>query len=213
MIILQILVSVLVADFVSGLFHWLEDAYGREEWPITGRLVSKPNVLHHHEPRYFTRHSWFYSARLLLIAGVLVLVVSWLLGVLSWHVWLVVLLGVNANEIHKWAHRTPTENGPVISVLQRIRLIQTPHHHASHHTDPKNSHYCVLTDFLNPLLDGIRLWAALEWIIRKVFGMRRRIDSSVHVGRNNGVAAANISGHGERVCIAHSMLSGSSFIR
>ena len=46
MIIVELIGAVLVADFLSGLFHWLEDAYGREDWPITGRLVTKPNILH-----------------------------------------------------------------------------------------------------------------------------------------------------------------------
>lgn len=58
MIVLDVIAVVLVADFVSGFFHWMEDAYGREHWPVTGALITRPNVLHHHEPRYFSRHSW-----------------------------------------------------------------------------------------------------------------------------------------------------------
>ncbi|SRR6266487_280758 len=179
MIILEIIATVLVADFVSGLFHWLEDAYGREDWPITGWLVTKPNILHHHEPRYFTRHGWFHSAWLLLCIGALVLLIAWIGGALTWHVWLFVILGANANQIHKWAHRTPAENGPVVAFLQKIRLVQTPRHHARHHTDPKNSHYCVLTDFLNPILDGVGFWRSLESVIWIVFRVRRRLDTSV----------------------------------
>ena len=53
----------LVADLISGLFHWLEDSYGDEGWPIVGRLVTQANVLHHFEPRHMTYHSWFSSAR------------------------------------------------------------------------------------------------------------------------------------------------------
>jgi ubiquitin-conjugating enzyme E2 variant len=179
MMILDIIGAVLMADFFSGLFHWLEDAYGRENWPITGRLVTKPNILHHHEPRYFTRHSWFHSSWLLLCLGFVTLAIAWLCGVLTWRVWLMVLLGVNANQIHKWAHRNPAENGPLISLLQRAWLIQSPHHHGRHHTNPKNSRYCVITNFLNPIVDGMRLWSALEWVIWHLFGVRRRIDSSV----------------------------------
>jgi ubiquitin-conjugating enzyme E2 variant len=179
MVIVEIIVAVLVADFLSGLFHWLEDAYGREDWPLIGRLVTKPNILHHHDPRYFTRHSWFQSSWLLLCIGFAVVVIAWLFGVLTWQVWLVVILGANANQIHKWAHQTPSENGPFISLLQRIRLIQTPRHHGRHHTNPKNSHYCVLTNFLNPILDGIKLWNTLESVIGALSGVRRRIDTSV----------------------------------
>ncbi len=178
-ILLQIVATVLLADFVSGLLHWLEDAYGREEWPITGRLVTKPNILHHKDPRYFTHHSWLQSSWDLMCLGIIVLAVACLCGVLTWQVWLFVVLGSNANQIHKWAHRTPAENGPFINFLQRIRLLQTPRHHAQHHTNPKESHYCVLTNFLNPLLDGIGLWQHLEGLIWKLFRVRRRIDPSV----------------------------------
>ena len=33
MLISELIATVLVADFLSGLFHWLEDAYGNENWP------------------------------------------------------------------------------------------------------------------------------------------------------------------------------------
>jgi len=179
MVVVEIIVAVLVADFLSGFFHWLEDAYGRENWPFFGRFVIKPNILHHHDPRYFTRHSWFQSSWLLLCIGLTVLAIAWVLGVLTWQVWLVVILGTNANQVHKWAHRTPAENGPFVSLFQRIHLLQTPRHHGRHHTNPKNSHYCVLTNFLNPILDGIGLWDALEWAISALCGVWRRIDTSV----------------------------------
>ena len=87
----------------------------------------------------------FYAAQLvsefvaLACIGLAVAMIAWLFGVLTWQVWLVVILGANANQIHKWAHRTPAENGVFISLLQRIRLIQTPRHHGHQHTNPKTA--------------------------------------------------------------------------
>jgi hypothetical protein len=179
MIVFEIVVTVLIADFVSGLFHWLEDAYGRPDWPVIGWLITQPNILHHHDPRYFARHSWFHSSWLLLCISILIVAVAWCCDLLTWHVWLFAILGANANQIHKCAHRSPAENGPVISFLQRIWLLQTPRHHAHHHTNPKNSHYCVLTNFVNPIVDRIRLWVALEAAVRTLFRLRRRVDASV----------------------------------
>jgi plasmanylethanolamine desaturase len=173
-IILEGVAVVLVADLVSGFFHWLEDAYGREDFPITGRLVTRPNILHHHQPRHFTRNSWWQSSWDLTCLCALIVIGAWLTGHLTWHVWLFASLGANANQIHKWAHRTPQENGWLITWLQRVQLLQTPRHHARHHSDPKNSHYCVLTDFLNPVLDGLRVWVFLERAIWKLFGVARR---------------------------------------
>jgi hypothetical protein len=178
-----IIVTVLIGDFVSGFFHWLEDAYGREDWPITGRLITKYNILHHHDPRHFTRNSWLESSWIMLCIIGLIVLAAWALGVLTWQVWLFAALGVNINQIHKWAHRTPAENGRLITVCHRLHLLQTPRHHAGHHTDPKNSHYCVLTNFLNPVLDWIRFWQGLEWVIWKLFRVRRREDASVGTSR------------------------------
>lgn len=175
----KLIFCILLVDFVSGCFHWLEDAYGNEDWPIIGELVTKPNILHHHDPRYFTHYSWLYSARILLGMGAVILTVAYALGQLNWLVILFVLIGINANEIHKWAHRTPRENGKLITALQRSGLLQSPRHHGVHHRDPKNSHYCVITNYLNPVLERIGLWHALEAAIYQLFGVRRRPDHSV----------------------------------
>jgi ubiquitin-conjugating enzyme E2 variant len=49
-ILLQALGVILLADFLTGVFHWLEDAYGTEDTPVLGPLVIKPNIVHHHYP-------------------------------------------------------------------------------------------------------------------------------------------------------------------
>jgi hypothetical protein len=48
-----------------------------------------------------------------------------------------------------------------------------------HHTNPKEVHYCPITNVLNPLLDGVRFWEGLEWVLEHAFGLRRQPDSSV----------------------------------
>jgi hypothetical protein len=170
---------VLLADFAAGFVHWLEDAYAREDTPILGPLVARANILHHHCPRAFTKLNWWQSSWVLLTLSLLLVLGAWGLGWLTWHVWLFAALTANANQIHKWAHRTRAENGRLVSFLQDIRLLQTPRHHALHHTDPKNSHYCSTTNLLNPLLDAVRFWAGLEWLLARFFGLHRRVDTSV----------------------------------
>ncbi len=165
-----------VTDFLSGVFHWLEDAYGKPTWPIVGRHVTKPNILHHYVPRAFVTNSWFLSSRLLLAICTAIVAVTLALGVFNWMVALAMVLGVNANQVHKWSHRSRRENGPVVALLQRLRLVQSPAHHQRHHQQGKDSNYCVLTDFLNPVLDGLGFWRGAEWTIRRVFGVARRND-------------------------------------
>lgn len=177
--LVKLLACILVADFVSGFFHWLEDAYGKEDWPVTGKLITQPNILHHHNPAYFTKHSWFKSADVLIVLGALILAVAFGIGALNWMVIIVVCLGVNANEMHKWAHRSSKENGWLITLLQKKGIIQSPLHHSHHHSGSKNTHYCVITNYINPVLDVVGFWNLLEKVIFKVTGVPRRIDHSL----------------------------------
>ena len=152
---LNILAVLLLADFVTGLAHWFEDAYARDEWPVIGPLIARPNIIHHHDPRRILRSSWWSSTWLLLCIAASFALGAWLLGCLNWQVGFFAVVISQTDVVHKWSHGTRAENGPVISWLQDLRLLQTPQHHAQHHTDPKNSYYCALTNLLN-----------LFWIVR-----------------------------------------------
>ena len=198
MVLIHVIACVLVADFLSGLFHWLEDAYGREQWPITGKLITRPNILHHYDPAYFTRHSWFESAQVLLVIGLTVLLGAWALDLLSWEIILVAAIGVNANEIHKWAHQSRRKNGRLVSWLQDLGVLQSADHHAAHHRGEKSTHYCVVTNYLNPLLEWVGLWPSLERLILLVCRVQRRVDLSVQCSGRCGVPSDAISPVEER---------------
>jgi plasmanylethanolamine desaturase len=175
----QFIVTVFAAEFAAGCVHWIEDAYIRDTTPLVGRLIGRPNTVHHHYPRYMTRHSWWQSSWDLFLLAAMLILSAWCLPLLTWEVWLFALLAANANEFHKWEHRTRKENGKVITFLQDVRILQTGKHHAKNHTDPKNSHYCTITNFLNPLLDGVNFWNRLEWLLAKTIGLKRQPDTSV----------------------------------
>jgi hypothetical protein len=175
----KVVVTWLVTDFISGFVHWLEDSYGHPHMPVIGRYITKPDLLHHYQPRRFVANSWFSSSDLLLILCSASLLAALALGRLGPMVVLGAVLGVNANQIHKWCHRTPRENGAVIVALQRLHLVQSPQQHRRHHLEKKDAAYCVLTGFLNPVLDRCRFWRALESLIFAVFGIRRRDDDEL----------------------------------
>lgn len=176
---LQAAATVLAADFLAGLVHWIEDAYIREHTPVLGRWIGRPNAIHHHLPRRMTRNTWWQSNWDQLLAAGLMAAAAAALGCLTWHVWLFAIVAGNANEVHKWSHRTRRENGRIISLLQDLRILQTPRHHSAHHTNPKEVRYCPVTNVLNPVLDAVRFWAGMERLLEKVFGLRRQPDSSV----------------------------------
>ncbi|HEX3628446.1 MAG TPA: fatty acid desaturase CarF family protein [Verrucomicrobiae bacterium] len=187
LVLLKLAATVLAADFVGGLVHWFEDAYVRENTPLIGRLVARPNIVHHHYPRYMIRHSWWQTSWNLAVLSAVMVIAAWFAGLLTWEVWLFAILSANANEFHKWAHRTRKENGRLISFLQDIRLLQTARHHARHHTDPKESHYCTMTNVLNPFLDRMHFWTGMEFALARTIRLQRREDTSV---RGNGPGPA-----------------------
>lgn len=179
LILLQATGVILAADFVAGIIHWVEDAYIREDTPLVGCWIGRTNTLHHHLPRKMTQNTWWQSNWDLVAAMAALVGVTAVMGCLTWQVWLFAVVAANANEVHKWSHRTRRENGRVISCLQDLHLLQTPHHHAIHHTNPKDVRYCPITNVLNPVLDALHFWSGIEWLMARVFGLPRRPDTSV----------------------------------
>ena len=178
-LLLRIIVTWFVMDVISGFVHWSEDSYGHPSIPFVGRHVTKPNLLHHYRPRAFVANSWYSSSDLLLVACLASLLIALALGRLTPMVVLAAVLGANANQIHKWSHRTPGENGAMIVAMQGLKLIQSPGHHNGHHSDGKDSRYCVLTDFINPILDWCHFWRGLEFWIWRIFGVKKRNDDGL----------------------------------
>ena len=103
---------------------------------------------------------------------------SWALGALTWQLGVVMSLVAVTNEIHNWAHRPKRMNGPMITFLQRNGILQSSRHHARHHRGATDTHYCILTNYLNPVLDRVGLWRFLERVLLRVFGLRPRCEAS-----------------------------------
>jgi len=157
-------------DFITGVLHWAEDtwtALGRSK--LLDRYVVRDNIEHHRKPGGIRSGTYWETNRVCIalafaIAGVLVL-----FGVHAWEAYLIVALASQSNQVHKWAH---CANPPrAIGRLQRLGILQSSAHHAEHHKRPYAARYCTTTNFLNPVLDAVRFWRGLEWLIER-FGVR-----------------------------------------
>jgi hypothetical protein len=180
MIAIDVIACIFTADFISGAVHWLEDAYGDVDCPILGVYITRPNIIHHYDPRHFVKHNdWVGRLRTVAIIAILLIAIGALFKILCWQYALTLFIGLNANEVHKWSHCNSKENGWLVTALQKTGLIQSPAHHAMHHKGRRNSHYCVVTNYLNPLLDGINFWRKLELVIRVLTGVRKRTDPTL----------------------------------
>jgi len=182
---LNVVLCVFTADFVSGFVHWLEDAYGNERLPILGSLVTRRNNLHHSDPTYFAQFGYWHSSWLLITISGAIGLIAWSLSLFSWQLALVLVLGANANQVHKWTHRSRKRNGKLVTWLMDHGFMASQRDHAQHHTGSERSAYCVLTPHLNPLLDRIRFWRGLELVIELVAGRPRRTPGLVHAARTS----------------------------
>lgn len=165
-IIGQLILGWLLADFLTGAFHWWEDRFGVETWPIIGPWIIAPNRLHHAEPLAFTEHGFIARNGASIIAAAVVGLGWYTLFGPSVCMASALLGGALANEVHFYAHK-PSAAGALLSVLQQTGLIQSPKGHAAHHRPPQDKSFCVLTDWLNPALEAIGFWRRLEALAMK----------------------------------------------
>lgn len=166
-IIGQALVGWLLADLLGGVVHWWQDRLARCDWPLIGQSVIAPNRLHHVDVLAFT-HAGPIARNLATWTAVSIIALAWLilLGpsiVLAF----AVLGGLVTSEVHRLAHM-PLKAGPIVLALQETGVLQSPRHHAGHHRAPLGRRYCILTDWLNPLLDRGAVWSRLETGLTRV---------------------------------------------
>jgi len=178
LVMAQALGVYLFVDFISGIIHWSEDRYGSESTPLVGGAIHK-NILHHHRPRHITRISLWEAMGTTAFIALGIFCVGTLLGFFGWQLALLSLMGMNVNTVHRWAHSTPKELAWPIRTLHRLRIIQTPQHHAIHHGLPRDTHYCAFTNWMNPVLEKIRFWRGVEWVIAALTGVHPREDDSL----------------------------------
>ncbi|MEZ5709711.1 MAG: fatty acid desaturase CarF family protein [Blastomonas sp.] len=166
-ILLAMLLGWLIADLLTGLFHWLEDRVLWMDMPLLGKLVVEPNREHHLDPMAFVE-AGFFARNWTTWAAALPIALGWLwLGGFS-PVWLgAVLGGIFANEVHALTHR-----GKAVPAfwraLQETGLVASAAHHGQHHAGDHDRRYCILSAWLNPWLDLIGFWAALERLLTMI---------------------------------------------
>lgn len=177
----QIIVCILIADFLTGLVHWWEDTYGDPNWPVLGRRVIKPNLVHHHRPREMLKGGIVGRNILTLVLAAIVIGASHLLGFACWQVYLTSIIAAFGNEFHAWAHMSKKEKPKIITWLQGWLLISSKQHGWHHHA-PYETYFCTVTNWLNPILEKLNFWAWVELIIEVEFGIKPLRGSSVRGG-------------------------------
>jgi ubiquitin-conjugating enzyme E2 variant len=172
---IQLLLALSLADLIAGIIHWLEDCYGTPNTPIVGKAI-QANILHHVDPRDFIRNNWWQNARSSLPLVLLFVATFALFDCLNFFTITTLLSGWNANEIHKWSHQSKRERPWIATRLQNLKICASPKSHYKHHRDNHDSDYCVMTPWVNPLLNLLHFWRAMEWCIFVLTGIKTRED-------------------------------------
>jgi hypothetical protein len=168
-IICQLVFGWLLADLLSGCFHWWQDRILKEDTRLgrLGRWLVEISRLHHIKPLAFLEGSfWYRNAPTYTLAAAVSLVLWFLTGASAWLLALTIGIGVST-QVHFWAHQ-PSKSPAIVRKLQAYGVIQSSKIHSYHHRPPHQDHYCVLTDWVNPTLDKLQVWRRLERLLGKI---------------------------------------------
>jgi hypothetical protein len=175
MIVLEILLAWLFADLVAGFVHWWEDRYLDGEYSIKLlQEISEDNELHHNQPTAMLLGTPWTNIRSSVMFALPLGIILWLCGA-PFIIWLGVILSGIGNLIHRWAHTPKRQLAWPIRAMQYIGLFQSHEEHDLHHRSMKKlipKHlagykFCPLTNWLNPVMDGLKIWDGLEWMLDK----------------------------------------------
>lgn len=172
-IFITMLAAWFIADVIAGGFHWWQDRYlttdRKWKWVLA---INEANDLHHVKPGAMaakpfletvkTTAPWLWTlAAILFFTGAPTVI------------WLAFFLGGFANQVHKWSHTAKNKLHWSIRLMQHTGLFISHEHHAEHHYNHNGvikkentlDIYCPMSNYMNPILDFIKFWQGLEYII------------------------------------------------
>jgi len=176
MILIEILAAWLLADLISGAVHWWEDRYLDGNYSLSFLdSIAEDNDLHHRQPTAMLLGTPWTNIKSSVIAAVPLASILWLVGAPR-ILWLGVLFTSVGNLIHRWSHVPQRQLHWSIKFMQRVGLFQSAEEHDLHHRSMKKlipKHlagykFCPMTNYLNPVIDGLRIWYGLEWVLYKL---------------------------------------------
>lgn len=176
--LLQIIIGFLLADIVTGGFHWFEDSYLDycSNIPIIN-TIAQDNELHHYFPRSIIAYSYLDHLTVNLPLTLAVMGVVYLFSNKMFfyknRIFFAsfIFFCIISNIIHRFSHMRDCEKSPFLLFLQRTGILCSHEHHKIHH-QTIDQKYCVTSEFNNYILDSIGFWRGLEYIIYCLTGVK-----------------------------------------
>jgi ubiquitin-conjugating enzyme E2 variant len=174
------------ADFISGLVHWMADTWGTEEFPILGPRFIRPFRVHHITPNSFLTCNFLDTNGDTCLIAIPTLLGFYLIPVNSLGGLFALTFGVAfcifaipTNQIHQWAHMPKPPRW--VQFMQRSGMILSKKEHARHHKLPYAGYYCITNGFCNNILERLRFFRVLEWIITSITGIPPRQEEAKRI--------------------------------
>ena len=165
LILFSVIKGYFLADFISGLGHWWEDRYATVRMKLIAKAIVLPNMLHHKMPKAFLNANYWQRNNIPILATTLIALIMYYLHILGLTGAITLLVLSQINEAHAYSHRSQKDIPQSIRFLQKAGLLQTAKHHNLHHSGRHEYHFCILTVYLNPVLDTLGFFRFLERII------------------------------------------------
>ena len=172
-IITLFIIAVELVDFIVGVAHWAFDQYWSYGHKYMGNLIITFRG-HHSNPEKMLAHGVIQSNNNAFPIAVLVLILTLLLvsnSNTAYFLLFVSFIGAYSATVHQWCHKNPQELNIIISELQRYGILISPKQHIKHH-DGYQSHYCAITGHFNYILDYLKFWRLLEFVVKKLSGIK-----------------------------------------
>ncbi len=146
----SLIFAMIMADFFSGIVHYIADNIGDENTFILGPALIRPFREHHIYPNRITEHDFIETNGSLYLVGAITLGLSLYYDFFILFTFIFTIFQVNTNQIHKWAHqRRPNI---IAQKLMKLKIILSQQEHSKHHSGDIDSHYCITTGWLNEIL-------------------------------------------------------------
>ncbi|CAH2077822.1 unnamed protein product [Thlaspi arvense] len=169
-------VGYILADLVSGVYHWASDNYGDESTPLVGTLI-EDSQSHHKWPCTITRRQFANNLHFLargVTLTVLPLDLAFNDHVVHGFVSTFAFCVLFCQQFHAWAHGTKSKLPPLVVALQDMGLLVSRTHHVKHHRAPYSNNYCVVSGVWNKALDENNVFEAMEMVLYFQLGVRPR---------------------------------------
>lgn len=170
---MTILFAWLLADFLTGLVHFAQDRLLL--WESRFKFINQvkaDNDLHHRRPGAMLQYSVWENINTSVPIAWPASAILFALGCPT-VVWLAFFFAGFGNAVHRLSHAPKSKRNRLVKFLQWTGIFISFDHHHKHHFDAKGLvekenttvRYCPMTNWLNPILDGVRFFDFLAYLL------------------------------------------------